>query len=38
MKQPNVLLVMTDQHRWDALGCYGNHEIETPNLDWLAQS
>ncbi|WP_066187895.1 MULTISPECIES: arylsulfatase [Gracilibacillus] len=36
MNQPNVLLIMTDQQRWDALGCYGNDVIETPNLDWLA--
>lgn len=36
MKKPNVLLIMTDQQRWDAIGCYGNKEIETPNLDWLA--
>ena len=27
---------MTDQQRWDTLGCYGNSIIETPNLDWLA--
>src|ERR1051326_2545345 len=27
---------MTDQQRWDTLGCYGNSVIETPNLDWLA--
>ena len=36
MAQPNVLLIMTDQQRWDTLGCYGNQVIETPNLDWLA--
>ncbi|WP_066190857.1 arylsulfatase [Gracilibacillus timonensis] len=36
MNQPNVVLIMTDQQRWDALGCYGNEVIETPNLDWLA--
>ena len=36
MKKPNVLLIMTDQQRWDTLGCYGNKLIETPNLDWLA--
>jgi arylsulfatase len=35
-KQPNVLLIMTDQQRWDTLGCYGNRKIETANLDWLA--
>ena len=27
VKQPNVLIVMTDEHRCDCLGCYGN---ETP--------
>ncbi len=36
MQKPNVLLIMTDQQRWDTLGCYGNTVIETPNLDWLA--
>ena len=29
---------MTDQHRWDALGCAGNSKIRTPNLDGLASS
>src|SRR5690625_3785521 len=33
---PNVLLIMTDQQRFDTLGCYGNAVIETPNLDWIA--
>ena len=33
---PNVLLIMTDQHRFDALRCAGNPVLETPNLDWLA--
>jgi arylsulfatase len=32
----NVLLIMTDQQRYDTLGCYGNEVIETANLDWLA--
>lgn len=32
----NVILIMTDQHRADAMGCYGNRVVETPNLDWLA--
>lgn len=26
---------MTDQQRWDSLGCMGGM-VETPNLDWLA--
>ena len=32
----NVVLIMTDQHRFDALGCMGNKVIETPHLDDLA--
>lgn len=33
----NVLLILTDQQRWDALGCAGNKILETPNLDRLAR-
>jgi arylsulfatase len=36
MKKPNILLIMADQFRFDALGCMGNPAIETPTLDWLA--
>lgn len=36
MKRPNILLIYTDQQRWDALGASGNNEIHTPNLDKLA--
>jgi arylsulfatase A-like enzyme len=36
MPRPNVLLVHTDQQRWDALGANGNDDIHTPNLDRLA--
>lgn len=32
----NILFLMTDQHRVDTLGCYGNERISTPNLDALA--
>jgi arylsulfatase A-like enzyme len=32
----NVLLLITDQHRADTLGCYGNSICETPALDALA--
>lgn len=31
--QPNILLIMTDQHRFDVLGCMGNEYVDTPNLD-----
>ena len=34
--RPNVLFIMTDQHRFDALGANGNSIIRTPNLDRLA--
>ena len=33
---PNVLLILTDQHKADHLGYAGNSEIRTPNLDALA--
>lgn len=36
-KQPNILLIMSDNHMADLLGCYGNEEIHSPNLDKLAQ-
>jgi arylsulfatase A-like enzyme len=36
MDRPNVLLVHTDQQRWDAVAANGNDEIHTPNLDRLA--
>ncbi len=34
--RPNILLVLTDQHRYDTLGCYGAELCETPNIDRLA--
>lgn len=34
--RPNFLLIMTDQHRADHLGCYGNRIVRTPNIDRLA--
>jgi len=34
--RPNLLLIMTDQHRGDCLGCDGNPVIETPYLDEVA--
>ena len=36
MKRPNILLIYTDQQRWDAMGANGNTDIQTPNLDRLA--
>ncbi len=34
--QPNILLLMADQHRADILGCAGDPVARTPNLDRLA--
>lgn len=33
---PNILIIMTDQQAWDAVGYSGNKIIKTPNLDRLA--
>ncbi|WP_254280634.1 sulfatase family protein [Haloarcula marina] len=35
-KQPNVLFTFSDQHRAQALGCYGNDDVISPNFDRLA--
>ncbi len=35
-KRPNFILFVTDQHRADHLGCYGNRIVKTPNIDSLA--
>ncbi len=35
-QRPNILIIMTDQQRWDSLGCYGADWIDTPNIDRLA--
>lgn len=35
--QPNIIIFLTDDQRWDALGCAGNTIIQTPHLDRLAQ-
>ncbi len=34
--KPNILIIMTDQQAWDAVGYSGNKAIITPNLDKLA--
>jgi hypothetical protein len=36
VRYPNILLIYTDQQRYDALGANGNREILTPHLDALA--
>lgn len=32
-----VVFIMTDTTRWDMIGCYGNKDMSTPNIDKLAE-
>ncbi|HIL09067.1 MAG TPA: DUF4976 domain-containing protein [Candidatus Latescibacteria bacterium] len=32
---PNIVLIMTDQQRWDTLGCLGYDHMITPHIDRL---
>ncbi|MCE7063308.1 sulfatase [Dyadobacter sp. CY343] len=36
-QQPNIVLIVSDDHSAPFLGCYGYPEIKTPNIDKLAQ-
>ena len=36
VQQPNIILITTDQQRYDTLGVTGNPHIHTPHLDALA--
>lgn len=35
-RKPNVILILTDDQGYWSLGCNGNREIRTPNIDSLA--
>jgi arylsulfatase A-like enzyme len=34
--RPNILLVFSDQHRAQSLGCYGNTDVRSPSFDAFA--
>jgi alpha-L-rhamnosidase len=34
---PNIIFILTDDQRWDALGYAGNEIIQTPQMDLLAR-
>ena len=36
--RPNILYIMSDDHSYQTIGCYGHHLNETPNLDRIAKS
>lgn len=35
-QQYNIVYIMTDDHTAQMMSCYGNHLVETPNLDRIA--
>lgn len=35
-ERPNIVLIVSDDHGREAVGCYGNTAIQTPHLDRLA--
>ncbi len=37
-QKPNIIFILTDDQRWDALGYAGNKIIQTPEMDKLAAS
>jgi arylsulfatase A-like enzyme len=36
--RPNLLIIYTDEHHYNTLGCYGGKIVKTPNIDWLAKN
>lgn len=36
MTQPNLLVLLTDEQRYNTLACYGNSALQMPNLNALA--
>ena len=36
MKSPNIIFILTDQQRFDSLGCYGQNLNVSPNIDKMA--
>lgn len=38
VENPNIIFILTDDQRWDALGYAGNDIIQTPAMDNLAES
>ena len=34
--KPNIVFVLSDDHSYPYLGCYGHSEMKTPSLDQFA--
>ncbi|MBT5705849.1 sulfatase [bacterium] len=37
-RPPNLLVIYTDEHHFNTLGCYGGKIVETPHIDSIAAS
>ncbi|MEN6323224.1 MAG: sulfatase [Proteiniphilum sp.] len=37
IERPNILLILSDDHSFPYLGCYGNSDLKTPNIDKIAK-
>ena len=37
VRRPNVIFLLVDDLRWDALGCTGNKVVHSPNIDAFAK-
>lgn len=37
-KKPNIIIFIADDVSWDDIGCYGNNDVVTPNIDALAKN
>ena len=35
-RQPNLVLIVSDDHHWQCIGAAGNPHVQTPNIDKLA--
>ena len=36
LPRPNILILMSDNHSWNHVGCYGDATVRTPNIDRVA--
>jgi len=36
-ERPNIIFILVDDLRWDALGCMGHPFVKTPNIDRIAK-
>lgn len=37
LERPHIILIVSDQHRGDAMNCMGNSSVISPNMDALAE-